>query len=191
MTSKADLHVHTKHSNRPTEWVLKRFGAPESFTDPKALYRRCRERGMDFVTVSDHDSIDGALEIAHLPGTFLSSEVTVYFPEDGCEIHCLVLGISEEQHREIQRLRGNVYEFRDYLKAEDIVASVAHPLVRVNDRLPLDQFEKLLVLFPRFEGLNGIHDRSQNERIRAILQRLDRETLEDLAERHRLEPWGE
>jgi hypothetical protein len=191
MTAKADLHVHTKHSNRPTEWVLKRFGAPESFTEPKALYRRCRERGMDFVTVSDHDSIDGALEIAHLPGTFLSAEVTAAFPEDGCEIHCLVLGIGEAQHREIQRRRGNVYELRDYLQAEDIVHSVAHPLFRVNDRLTLAHFEKLIVLFQRFEALNGIHDRSQNETVQAILSRLDRETLEDLAEKHRLRPWGE
>src|SRR5215472_334778 len=74
MTARADLHVHSKHSNRPSEWILRQFGAPESFTEPRMVYRRARERGMDFVTLSDHDSIAGALEIAHLPGTFLSEE---------------------------------------------------------------------------------------------------------------------
>ena len=49
---------------------------------------------MDFVTISDHNSIRGALEIAHLPGTFISNETTTYFPEDGCKVHVLVFGIS-------------------------------------------------------------------------------------------------
>ena len=190
MTARADLHVHSKHSSKPSEWILRQFRAPESYTEPLEIYRLCRERGMSFVTVSDHDSVDGALDIAHLPGVFLSSEVTVAFPEDGCEIHCLVTGVSEEQHREIQRLRRNVYEFRDYLREQDILHSVAHPLYRVNDRLTLDQLEKLLVLFNRFEALNGIHDRRANALVRRIFGSLTPDGVAALAERHRLEPLG-
>ena len=189
-TARADLHVHSKHSSKPSEWILRQFRAPESYTEPLEVYRLCRERGMDFVTLSDHDCVDGALEIAHLPGVFLSSEVTVEFPEDGCEIHCLVTGVTEEQHREIQRLRRNVYEFRDYLREQDILHSVAHPLFRVNDRLTLDQLEKLLVLFNRFEGINGIHDRRANDLVRRIFGSLTPEAIAHLAERHRLEPMG-
>ncbi len=190
MAARADLHVHSKHSNQPSEWFLRQFRAPESYTEPLEIYRLCRERGMDFVTLSDHDSIDGALEIAHLPGTFLSCEVTVEFPEDGCEIHCLVAGITEEQHRDIQRLRRNVYELRDYLRQHGVLHSVAHPLFRVNDRLTLDQVEKLLVLFNRFEGLNGMHPRRANAAVRRIFGALRRDVIESLAERHRLEPLG-
>ena len=72
--SRADLHVHSKYSDRPSEWFLRRIGSPESFVEPLALYNTCREHGMDYVTITDHNSINGALEIAHLPGTFLSSE---------------------------------------------------------------------------------------------------------------------
>ena len=190
MTARADLHVHSKHSNRPSEWILRQFGAPESFTEPREIYRICRERGMSFVTISDHDAISGALEIAHLPGAFLSSEVTVEFPEDGCEIHCLATGITEEQHKDIQRLRKNVYELRDYFRERDILHSVCHPFYRVNDRLTLSHLEKLIVLFNRFEGLNGIHDRRGNELARRILSSLTPEVVADLAERHRLEPYG-
>jgi glycosyltransferase involved in cell wall biosynthesis len=190
MTAKADLHVHSKASNRPPEWILRQFGAPESFTEPREVYRLCRERGMDFVTLSDHDTIAGALEIAHLPGTFLSEEVTVEFPEDGCEIHCLAIGITEEQHRDIQALRRNVYELRDYFVTHRIVHSVAHPLYRVNDLLTLEQVEKLLVLFNRFEALNGIHDRRANDLVRRIFGSLTRDVIADLADRHRLEPSG-
>ncbi|HEX2225395.1 MAG TPA: hypothetical protein VHN15_14435 [Thermoanaerobaculia bacterium] len=190
MTARADLHVHSKHSNRPSEWILRQFGAPESFTEPKEVYRICRERGMDFVTLSDHDTIDGALEIAHLPGTFLSCEVTVSFPEDGCQLHCLVTGITERQHRDIQELRGNVYELRDYFRDHGVLYSIAHPFHRVNDRLTLDHLEKLIVLFNRFEALNGIHDRRLNDLTRRLFGSLTREVVEDLAERHRLEPLG-
>lgn len=188
--ARADLHVHSKHSNLPPEWILRQVGAPESFTEPKEIYRRCRERGMELVTISDHDSIEGALEIQHLPGTFLSSEVTVEFPEDGCEIHLLVLGITEAQHRDLQEIRRNIYEVRDYVRGQGILSSVAHPLFRVNGRLTLDQVEKLLVLFDRFEARNGMHDRRANDLVRRIFGSLTPEVIEDLAERHRLEPFS-
>ena len=97
MHSRADLHVHSKYSNRPSEWILRRLGSPESFVEPVELYHTVRRRGMQFVTISDHNCIDGALEIAHLPGTFISNEVTTYFPEDRCKVHFLVVGITDRK----------------------------------------------------------------------------------------------
>ena len=154
--SKCDLHVHSKYSDRPSEWFLRRLGTPESFVEPLDLYRNAPRKGMDFVTISDHNSIRGALEIAHLPGTFISNEVTTYFPENGSKVHVLVSGINEEQFRMIQELRADIYRLQEYLMGEDIVSSVAHVLFRVNGRLTIDQFEHLLLLFPRFELINGI-----------------------------------
>lgn len=188
MSARADLHVHSRHSNRPDEWVLRKIAAPESFTEPEAIYRTCRARGMDFVTISDHDTVAGALEIAHLPGVFLSSEVSARFPEDGCTIHCLVLGVTESQHDEIQRLRHDLYALREYLLDEDILHSVAHPLFRVDGRLTLEHVEKLLVLFKRFEIRNGIHDRRLNGLAESLLGSLTPELMADLADRHGLDP---
>jgi hypothetical protein len=48
---------------------------------------RKRSGGMDLVTISDHNTLEGALRIAHLPGTFLSEELTTRFPEDGVVLH--------------------------------------------------------------------------------------------------------
>ena len=73
---------------------------------------------MDFVTISDHNCIDGALEIAHLPGAFVSNEITTYFPDDGCKVHVLCWNITEAQFDEIQRLRENIVELRDYLHTQ-------------------------------------------------------------------------
>ena len=186
MFSRCDIHVHSKHSDRPSEWYLDRIGAPESFTEPLEIYRLAKARGMDFVTISDHDSIAGALDIAHLPGTFLSSEETVTFPEDGCDLHILVLGVTEAQHRELQRRKRNLYDFRDYARSEGIVHVVAHPLFRVNDRLTLDHLEKVLVLFRLFEGVNGTRDPRATALFDAVLASTSSGLLAELAERHRL-----
>jgi glycosyltransferase involved in cell wall biosynthesis len=188
MTSCADLHVHSRYSNRPSEWLLRRIGAPECFTEPQEVYAQCRAKGMSFVTISDHNRIEGALDIAHLPGTFISSEVTTYFPEDGCKIHCLVLGIDEEQHREIDEVRRNIYEFRDYLLDHRIAHSVAHPLFSVNDRLTVEHFERLLVLFKHFEGINGARAPRAAVLTRVVLDNLSPKFLDKLANRYDLDP---
>lgn len=193
-SSRADLHVHSKYSNRPSEWFLRRIGAPESFTEPLAIYEQCRERGMDFVTISDHNSIAGALEIAHLPETFLSSEITTYFPDTECKVHVVVLGIDETTFDEIQEIRQDIYEFSNYLWAHDVVHFVAHPLYRVNDKLTAEEFEKLLLLFGRFEAVNGSRNPRANLLTRTILEGLTPEFVAELEKRHGIpargaEPW--
>lgn len=188
---KADLHVHSKHSDRPSEWFLRRIGAPECFTEPADLYRLCREKGMDFVTITDHNCIRGALEIAHLPGTFVSAELTTYFPEDGCKIHCLVYDLTEAQFADVQKLRENIYPLRDYLLAHEIPHAIAHPLFRINDRLTPEHVEKLLVLFNRFEAINGSrHPRAGNLAF-SIFAALTPQHLAAMADRHGLQPVGD
>jgi hypothetical protein len=64
---KVDLHVHSKASERPSEWILQKLGCPESFTEPDELYRIAKRRGMSLVTITDHNTNSGCLEIAPLP----------------------------------------------------------------------------------------------------------------------------
>ena len=93
----------------------------------KAVVEQLRKRGMDYVTITDHDSIDGCLEIAHLPRTFISEQVTTYFPHDACKLHILVWGISEQQHRDIESVRENIFDLQRYLQRAQIAHAVAHP----------------------------------------------------------------
>ncbi len=191
--ARIDLHVHSRHSRRPTQWVLKKLGCPESFTEPLHLYRLARKRGMTHVTITDHNSISGALEIAHLPDTFVSEEVTSYFPQDKCKVHVLVYNIDEAVHEDIQTIRENVFDLAEYLQESKICHVLAHPLYSVNDRLTIEHFEKLLLLFKNFE-LNGARDAEQNHALRIILSSLTPEDMERLADKHGLEakfpePW--
>ena len=72
-----DLHVHSKYSKRPAQWILQKIDCPESFSEPLKIYNLARQRGMDLVTISDHNSLGGSLEIAHLEGTFLDRKSVV------------------------------------------------------------------------------------------------------------------
>jgi glycosyltransferase involved in cell wall biosynthesis len=192
--SRCDLHIHSRFSARSEEWLFRRFDFPDSYTDPRELYRLLREGGMDFVTITDHDTIEGNLAIVDLKHTFISEEVTAYFPLDPCKIHLLVWGISEIQHAEISALRENIYELQGYLQTEGISHSVAHPLYSINGKLEASHLERLILLFKHFEGVNGLRDALLSVLVRELLSSLTPQKIEELANRHNLppthaEPW--
>ena len=105
---KLDTHVHTVHSGKSTLKPLARL-LLESYNAVEGVYRLAKSRGMELVTITDHDEIDGALTIAHRPDVIVGCEVTGGF-RDGVRVHLGVLGLNECQHREIQRLRYDVLE---------------------------------------------------------------------------------
>src|ERR1700733_15070418 len=99
--SRCDLHIHSKFSDRSEDWLFRRFDFPDSYSDPQELYNRAKAAGMDFVTISDHDTIEGCLKLSRFRDTFISEQVTTYFPQDPCKINLLAWDLSEGQHAEI------------------------------------------------------------------------------------------
>ena len=193
--SKCDLHIHSRHSARSEEWLFRRFDFPDSYSDPKQLYEQLLKRGMDYVTITDHDSINGCLEIAHLPRTFIGEQVTTYFSQDGCKLHILVWGISEQQHRDIESVRENIFDLQSYLQRAQIAHAVAHPLYSVNGKLQPKHLEQLILLFKHFEAINGLRDALLSDLTQTLLKQLNPEKIDALANRHGLapthsEPWN-
>ena len=182
-----DLHVHSRFSKRPSQWVLQKLGCAESFTTPEQIYTIATAKGMTHVTITDHNVIDGALAIAHLPNTFISEEITTYFPEDNCKVHVLAHDITEAQHADIQKVRPNIFDLVTYLNEQNIFHAVAHPLYAINDRLTPDHVEKLLLLFRNLE-LNGARNNRENEAVRRLAAVIDETKIMQLAEKYRLEP---
>jgi glycosyltransferase involved in cell wall biosynthesis/predicted metal-dependent phosphoesterase TrpH len=167
------MHVHSKHSGRFKLFVLNSLEVDECYTEPRAIYDTMLARGMSLVTITDHDTIDGCLEIAHLPGVFLSEEISGRFPENGCIVHVLAYGLDEAQHREAQRLRYNVYELAQYLKRERILHSLAHPFSSANQRLTPDLLVKSFLLFDTIELVNGQKDPSHERFVREVVTKVD------------------
>jgi len=63
--------VHTIHSGMCTVPLLSRI-CRESYNDPLEVYTTLKRRGMDLVTITDHDSIDAAETLRRYPDFFLS-----------------------------------------------------------------------------------------------------------------------
>ncbi|MEI6724764.1 MAG: hypothetical protein WCN81_00910, partial [Actinomycetes bacterium] len=57
VTCRADLHVHSKCSANPTNPWIRRLGGRECYTEPGDVYAAARARGMDFVTITDHNTL--------------------------------------------------------------------------------------------------------------------------------------
>lgn len=188
MTSRADLHIHTRHSKRAADWLLRRLEFPASYSDPVQTYHKLREAGMQFVTVTDHDTIAGCLEIAHLPGVIFGEEVTAHFPDDECRVHILVWGHTETQHREIQSLKENIFELQQYLATNNLAHAVAHPLHPLNDKFTPLHFQKIILLFRHFEGINGRYHVRLNQAARFSLESLTPRSIEVFASRTGIEP---
>jgi glycosyltransferase involved in cell wall biosynthesis len=191
MAAKVDLHLHSRFSDRSVEWIFRRFEFPDSYSNPRSLYKRLREKGMSFVTFTDHNRIEGCLEIADQPNSFVSCEVTAEFPDDQVIVHLLVWKISELQHREIQQVRRNIYELQAYLAERKIVHAVAHPLYDKDRRLTADHVQKLVLLFKHFEGVNGLRDTLLSEVARFVFRSLTPELIAKFADRQRLAPTHE
>ena len=100
---RCDLHVHSWYSGRADLPVLGHVGR-ECYSDPEDVYEAATRRGMDLVTLTDHDGIEGALRLAHRPNTFVSEEVTVVLPGERL-LHVNVFDITESQHEAVQARR--------------------------------------------------------------------------------------
>lgn len=132
---KVDLHIHSKASNKPGGYLSQKLGLAESYVQPVSLYTTLKSRGMTLFTITDHDTIDGCLEIAHLPNTFISEEITTYFPEDGTKVHIIAIDINEKQHKDLQHLKQNIYDLVDYMQQNSIIHILAHPLYDMDGKL--------------------------------------------------------
>jgi predicted metal-dependent phosphoesterase TrpH len=150
---RCDLHVHTIHSGMCTMPLLKNF-CRECYSEPGAVYETLRHRGMDLVTVSDHDSIGAAETLGRHPDFFLSEEVTCRMPS-GNELHVGVYDITERQHMEITRLRDDLPRLVAYLNEQQIFYSVNHAFSALTGRRSVEDFVWFDGAFPGVEVRNG------------------------------------
>jgi predicted metal-dependent phosphoesterase TrpH len=170
--ARADLHLHTNAS------IFKYFKAAnsrDSYSDPDEVYRLAKQRGMDFVTFTDHDTVDGCLRFQdrhpELTDFFVSAEIETFFPKTGHRIHVNVFDVTLEQHKVIDRKRRNIFEFVEYLRAEGILYSANHLFQSYRMRqAPETFFQTMLDLFDVFEVKNGSMAYQHNAMVEDLLR---------------------
>jgi len=169
---KLDAHVHTSYSGYSTIYPFRNF-LKESYNAPELVYQRAKARGMDLVAITDHDTVEGALTLAGLPGyddLIVGEEITAVFPEDQVSVHLGVLDITEKQHREIQKLRRNVRELLPYLKSQEIFTTLNHLASETAGRLSAAHIAALIPWVDGLEILNGTRLPSQNRTAAALAE---------------------
>jgi predicted metal-dependent phosphoesterase TrpH len=168
---RADLHCHSRFS---VFKYFRRANTRDCYNAPEDVYRIAKERGMSFVTLTDHDSIDGALYLLNkhpdLTDFFIGEEVETYFPETAQRIHVGVWGLNEAQHREIQRLRPDIRELIPYMKSEGLLFGVNHLFQNYRMKNVAARYiNELLDMFEVFEVLNGAMASFHNKMVQQLI----------------------
>lgn len=150
---KCDLHVHTIHSGMCTVPVLDRI-CRESYNDPREVYATLKARGMDLVTVTDHDSIDAVEPLRRHADFFLSEEVSC-LTSTGMRLHMGVYGIAERDHAELQRRAADMPSLLAYLEERGLLFSVNHVFSSLTGSRRDADFDEFTARFPAVETRNG------------------------------------
>jgi glycosyltransferase involved in cell wall biosynthesis/predicted metal-dependent phosphoesterase TrpH len=155
MTSRVDMHCHSTASQLSRLGVQRSLGLPECATPPEEVYALAKRRGMDFVTITDHDTIDGCLELEGRPDCFVSEELTARFAGEPQAVHVLCYGITPGDHEWLQAHSGDVEACAAYLHENGIACALAHPFFNVAAPLTRRHRRRLAELFPIWEVRNG------------------------------------
>jgi predicted metal-dependent phosphoesterase TrpH len=149
------MHCHSTASQLSRLGVQRSLGLPECATPPREVYELAKRRGMDFVTITDHDTIDGCLELAGRPDCFVSEELTARFAGEPQAVHILCYGITSGDHEWLQAHAGDVEACAAYLDENGIACALAHPFYNVAAPLEARHRRRLAELFPVWEVRNG------------------------------------
>ncbi|MEA2137191.1 MAG: hypothetical protein QOG56_341 [Solirubrobacteraceae bacterium] len=162
-TSRVDLHCHSTASAVSKLGVQRALGLPECATPPQEVYELAKRRGMDFVTITDHDTIDGALELAaRYDDAFVSEELTAWFRGEPQAVHILCWGITIDDHERLRALSGDVEAVVAELRERSIACALAHPFYAVEAPLLPRHRRRLAQLFGVWETRNGSRARELN-----------------------------
>jgi predicted metal-dependent phosphoesterase TrpH len=174
---KADLHCHSRYSGRAKH--LRFLRCRDCYSRPLEVYRMAKRRGMDLVTITDHDSMDGCLEILNklgdVPDFLTGEEVSAHFPAFHHTAHIAVYGLTEAHHRDIQKLRSNGVELVAYLRQAKLLFALNHLFHDFAAPARVLEFvERMAELFDVFEVRNGSQQREHNALIAKLVERFRR-----------------
>ncbi len=190
--ARIDLHCHTcfsydRHKIRMENGMSLALPYRPVLT-PKEVYDLAMDRGMDFVTFTDHDTIQGVVHLLdehpELERNFLTGEEVSARFSDGMVIHINIVGLTESDHKEIHRYAGVAGREHDCLRyrVPDLIAFLEtrrlfyflnHMLWTTKpELLTWERTVELVELFRTFEGRNGCRSKVTNELIVEIVRKL-------------------
>lgn len=179
---KMDMHVHTRFSTEELDLGVMKITVNMA-GDPVSIYKRAKSLGMDFVTFTDHNTIDGCLylleKMPHVDDFVISEEITTFDPKYKFVVHVNAYNITKLQHRRITKMREDFTKLIGYLKEQNIVYSYNHPYWhRYYDYIitvpkPMQRVYDLAKNFRIIEGSNSFRLQKQNQMAQTMAQALE------------------
>ena len=188
---RVDLHCHDRNSDVPDELWGRILGLPETWLETDALVQCTRDNGCDVVTVTNHNNARSCWDLkAHGEDVLVGAEFTCFFPEYELYIHVLGFGFDRVQEEVLLEKRRDIYEFLKFAHQQNIPVIQPHPLYfySTKQKARSSLFEKLAVMFQRFEVLNGQRDLWQSVLTLRWVESLSEEKILRYAKKHNLNP---
>lgn len=135
-------------------------------------------------TITNHNNARSCFELQDRGFDILTgAEFSCWVPDFHVGIHVLTYGFSSSQEGKLNKLRKNLYDFLEFTVSNDIPTIWAHPLYHYssNGFPPMSFFNKLCMVFERFEVLNGQRDTWQNMIVKNWIEGLTPDKLDQLA----------
>lgn len=139
----------------------------ECYSDPEEVYRIAKRRGMDLVTITDHDTIEGALQLAHRPDFIVGEEVTCQMGP-GREIHLGVWDLNEARHEQIRSRRRDPEALFAWIAENRIPACINHPFSPLTGKREVADFHRAFRGLSLIEAHNGMMPAATNEFARLV-----------------------
>ncbi len=190
-TLKIDLHCHDRNSDVPDELIGRILGVPETWLSGEKLLEELLKNGCDTFTVTNHNNARSCYELQDKGEDILTgAEFSCMVPDFNVGIHVLAYGFTPEQEVRLSKLRRSVYEFQEYAASENIPTVWAHPLYHYTAREnpPQEFFNKMLLVFERFEMMNGQRDCWQNLLVKEWVRQVNPENMDEFARAFQLNP---
>ena len=178
---KIDLHCHDYNSNVPDELMGRILGVPETWLPTEDLIKTLKKNQVTAITITNHNNARSCFDLQKEGvDVLVGAEFSCTVPDFNVGIHVLTYGFTQEQEKTLNKLRKNVYQFVQFCCENDLPTIWAHPLYHYSVKgVPsFDFFRKMVLIFERFEVLNGQRDTWQNLLVKSWLETITPEQIE-------------
>lgn len=186
-----DMHCHDYNSDVPDELLGRFLNVPETWLSTEQLVDTLKQNNVDVLTITNHNNARSCFDLKNKGvDVLVGAEFSCMVPDVNVGIHVLAYGITKEQERILNKLRHNVYNFQRFALSNNIPTAWAHPLCHYKtDGSPsMDFFNKMSIIFERFEVLNGQRDTWQNLLVKFWIEDLTPDKIDNYCDLYNINP---
>jgi hypothetical protein len=188
---KLDMHCHDFNSNIPDELLGRILKVSETWLSTEDLLTSLKKHGSTAFTITNHNNARSNFTLKEKGvDVLVAAEFSCYVPDYKTGIHVLTYGFDQEQEKILNQIRGNIYDFQAYTHEHNIATVWAHPLYHYSPKgvPPFEFFEKMSLIFERFEVINGQRDTWQNMLVKTWVESINEDMIDELADRYSIDP---